>query len=176
MIHPRKNLPAVRAAVATLAAEGLPHRLVVVGGHASDRQDGRELMAAAAQELPGTPGRVVHLEGIGDAELAGVMAGAEAICLPSFYEGFGIPVIEAMACGTPAVVSDRGALPEVVDDTGLVVSPDADAVTGALRRLLTEPGLSERMGTAARERASGFTWERTADGWLAALRDAAHEG
>jgi glycosyltransferase involved in cell wall biosynthesis len=176
MIHPRKNLPAVRAAVATLAAEGLPHGLVVVGGHASDRQDGRELMAAAAQELPGAPGRVVHLDGIDDTELAGVMARADVICLPSFYEGFGIPVIEAMACGTPAVVSDRGALPEVVGDTGLVVAPDADAVTGALRRLLTEPGLAGRLGPAARERAAEFTWERTVEGWLAVLRTAADEG
>ena len=173
VIHPRKNLAALRAAMATLAAEGLPHGLVVVGSPAADRQDGSELMRAAAAELPGAPGRVTFLEGLDDGELAGVMAAADALCLPSFYEGFAIPVLEAMACGTPAVVSDRGALPEVVGDAGVVVAPEPDAVTAGLRRLLTEPGLAERLGAAARERAREFTWERTADGWLSALRTAA---
>lgn len=173
MIHPRKNLAALRGAMAGLAADGLPHVLVVAGGPATDRADGRELEHTAAAELPGAPDRLVRLTAPTDPELAGLMADADALCLPSYYEGFGIPVIEAMACGTPAVVSDRGALPEVVADAGVVCAPDAGAVRAALGALLSEPERANRLGRAAAERAREFTWERTARGWLGVLEAAA---
>jgi glycosyltransferase involved in cell wall biosynthesis len=104
------------------------------------------------------------------------MAEADAFCLPSLYEGFGLTALEAMACGAPVVVSDRGALPEVVADTGLVVPPTADAVRAALRRLLVDRRLAEALGRTAAERARGFTWERTAQGWLSVLRAAVASG
>lgn len=172
-LHPRKNLTVLREAMARLAHAGLPHLLVVAGGPAVDRPDSSELERQAAADLTGTEGRVVRIHTPTDAELAGLMGEADAFCLPSLYEGFGMTVLEAMACGAPVVVSDRGALPEVVGDAGLVVPPVADAIAGALREVLTDPGLAAELGRAAGERARSFTWERTAAGWLAVLRAAA---
>ena len=81
-----------------------------------------------------------------DAELAALMAGAAAFCLPSLYEGFGLTALEAMACGAPVVVSDRGALPEVVGDAGVIVAPSADGVRSALARILRDPELAGAPG------------------------------
>jgi glycosyltransferase involved in cell wall biosynthesis len=173
VLHPRKNLTVLRDAVAGLASEGFPHVLAIVGGPAADRPDSSDLERAAVADLPGAPDRIVRLNRPSDAELAGLMAGADAFCLPSLYEGFGLTVLEAMACGTPVVVSDRGALPEVVADAGLVVPPTAAAVKDALRRVLAEPELAQRLGEAAARHARSFTWNRTASGWLSVLQTAA---
>ncbi len=172
-IHPRKNLAVLRAAMAELAADGFPHQLVVVGGAAQDRPDSADLQREAAADLPGAPGRVVLLQDLAEEALADVMAGAAAFCLPSLMEGFGLTALEAMSCGTPVVVSDRGSLPEVVGDAGLVVPPTVDAVVGALAEVLGKPGRAAELGTAARARAVTFPWARTAAGWLDALRAAA---
>jgi glycosyltransferase involved in cell wall biosynthesis len=173
MLHPRKNLAAVRAAMAALAAEGLPHRLVVAGRPAVDGSDVEAIARDAAAELPGAPGRVVFAGEPSDAELAALMAGAAAYCLPSLYEGFGLTVLEAMACATPVVVSDRGALPELVGEAGLVVAPEAAPVAGALRAVLCDPPRAAALAQAGRARAADFSWERTAAGWLQALGAAA---
>jgi glycosyltransferase involved in cell wall biosynthesis len=172
-LHPRKNLESLRLAMAGLAAEGLPHRLAIAGGPAPDRRDSSALERAAAAELPGHPGRVVRLGEPSDAELAGLMAGAAAFCLPSLYEGFGLTALEAMACGAPVVVSDRGALPDVVGEAGVIVAPDPGAIRDGLRRVLTDDALAARLGAAAVTRARAFTWRRTAVGWLAVLHEAA---
>lgn len=172
-LHPRKNLAAVREAMARLAAEGFAHRLVIAGGAAPDRPDSSPLELAAQAELRAAPGRVTRIREPSDVELAALMAGAAAFCLPSLYEGFGLTALEAMACGAPVIVSDRGALPEVVADAGIVTAPNATAVADALRRLLGDPQLAARLSAAGQRRAAAFTWARTADGWLAVLRDAA---
>jgi alpha-1,3-rhamnosyl/mannosyltransferase len=135
--------------------------------------DAAELRAAALAELPGAPGRVLALEGADDDDLAAVLAGAAALCLPSHAEGFGLPALEAMASGTPVVVSDRGALPEVVGDAGLVVEPAAEALEDALARVLEDAALAARLSAAGRERALGMSWARTAEGWLDVLAGAA---
>jgi glycosyltransferase involved in cell wall biosynthesis len=171
--HPRKNFAAVREAVAGLAGSGLPQVLAMVAGPAADRPDPLEFEPEALAELPGLPGRIVALRAVSDADLAALMAGADVLCLPSHFEGFGLPVLEAMACGTPVVVSNRGALPEVVGNAGLIVEPDAAAVEGALRRVLTEPGLAEDLRRRALDRAGEFSWERTCEGWLRVLEAAA---
>lgn len=173
--HPRKNLEAVRAAAERLHRDGHPHLLVLVANPAPDPQAERFLAEATAPLNPG--GRpVVHLRGLPLAELAAVVAGAELLCLPSRFEGFGLPVLEAMACGVPVVVSDRGALPEVVGDAGLITSPDPGAVADAVARVVAEPGLAARMRTASLHRAASFSWERTAAGWLEVLERAASAG
>lgn len=174
-LHPRKNLAALRKAMAALARRGFQHVLALVAAEPLDRDDRSDLRRMGEAELPGVPGRIVSIPSAEDAELAALMAGADAVCLPSFSEGFGLPVLEAMACGTPTVVSDRGALPELVGSAGLVVSPTAKAVEEALAGILSDAALAGRLGAAARRRAQGFTWERTADGWLHALERAAGE-
>jgi glycosyltransferase involved in cell wall biosynthesis len=165
-LHPRKNLGVVREAMRRLAAEGFPHVLAVAGHPAPDRADSAALEAALTGE------RIVRIAECSDEQLAGLMAGAAAVCLPSLYEGFGLTALEALACGAPLVVSDRGALPEVVGDAAVVVAPTVEAVTGGLRDVLTDPALAARLRAAGPRRAGRFGWERTAAGWLAVLRTA----
>lgn len=173
VLHRRKNLGALRDAVARLAARGLPHRLVCVAGAAPDRPEvGDPGMLLALKQWPG---RVIVLRDLDDRALAGLMAGSSAFCLPSLFEGFGLPALEAMACGAPVLVSDRGALPEVVGDGGLVLEPTVDALERALADVLLDRDLAERLRHAGRTRAAGFDWARTAEGWLRVLRLAAQE-
>ena len=172
-LHPRKNLGGLRAAMARLAVAGAPHVLVVAGGPSPDRSDSSSLERAAWAELPGAPDRIVRLREPSDHDLAALMAGADAFCLPSLYEGFGLTALEAMGCGAPVVVSDRGALPEIVGDAGLVVEPTVEALTAALESLLSDPAKAQRLGRRAAARARGFTWEQTASGWLEVLHRAA---
>jgi glycosyltransferase involved in cell wall biosynthesis len=173
-LHPRKNLGALRTAMARLTAAGFPHQLVIVGRPAMDRPAAET--AELTGDLPGTTGRVVHLEGIDDADLAAVMAGAAAFCLPSFMEGFGLTALEAMACATPVVVSDRGALPEVVGDAGMVVEPTADALEAALAGLLEDEARADTIARAGLARSRAFTWEATARHWARAVDEAVRSG
>lgn len=170
--YPRKNLASLRRAVAGLASEGFPHHLVVAGGpidewglHGTARQ--------VDAELENAPGRVHWLKQLDDAALSAILAHADAFCLPSFFEGFGLTALEAMACGIPVVVSNAGALPEVVGDAGLVVEPRPEAVQQALRTVLTDPPFARALGRSARERALEFSWDKTADGWHGVLVEAA---
>lgn len=174
-LHPRKNLALLREVMSAMAREGMPHVLVVAGAGAPDRADSAELEREAAAELDGAPDRIVRFAGPSDQTLAALMAGADVFCLPSLYEGFGLTVLEAMACGAPVLVSDRGALPEVVADAGVVAAPTAEAMRAALRALLRDRANAERLGHAAALRAQGFTWERTAAGWLSVLLAAARQ-
>ncbi len=175
-LHPRKNLAALREAMTRLARRGYPHALVVVGGHPADRRDAAELVRVAGSDLPGTTGRVTRLEALTEAELAGVLAGAAAFCLPSFMEGFGLTALEAMACATPVVVSDRGALPEVVGDAGIMTAPTPDAVEAGLADILGDDARARELGKQGYERSLEFTWARTATRWRAALDEALGTG
>jgi glycosyltransferase involved in cell wall biosynthesis len=167
--HPRKNVGAVRQAVADLAEAGFGHKLAIVGNPAPDPR-AEEFIADAIRDLSGHPGRIAHFRSLPAHQLAALMAGADVLCLPSLFEGFGLPVLEAMACGAPVVVSDRGALPEVVGDAGLVVEPHPEAVSRAVRRVVGDAALSERLRRAATARTHGFSWARTAAGWARVLR------
>jgi glycosyltransferase involved in cell wall biosynthesis len=145
---------------------------VLVAGPAADRADSGDLERAAVAPLAGIDAPVVNLAGVGDAEVARLMAGAAAFCLPSLMEGFGMAVAEAMACGAPVVVSDRGALPEVVGDAGLVTEPGAAAVEAALHRVLTDAELAADLRRRSVARAAAFSWDATARGVLASLERA----
>ncbi len=110
---------------------------------------------------------VLFVHGLSDPELAAVVASAEVACVPSLYEGFSLPAVEAMACGTPLVVSRAGALPEVVGPDGrcadLVAPGDVGELVSALADLLDDPERRARMGAAGRERAlSRYSWEAVA--------------
>ncbi|MEP7089870.1 MAG: glycosyltransferase family 4 protein [Nocardioidaceae bacterium] len=123
---------------------------------------------------------VSFVNGITDAELAAVVGAAEVACVPSLYEGFSLPTVEAMACETPLVVSRAGAIPEVVGPDGLcadLVAPgDVGELETALARLLDDPDRRTRMGRAGRERAlAEFSWRAVAEATAAAYRDAIDE-
>ena len=119
--------------------------------------------------------RFVH--GISDAELVELMGSAEVACVPSLYEGFSLPTAELMACATPLVVSDAGAIPEVVGPDGLcadIVPPgDVEALTRALGDLLDDPERRERYGAAGRARVEElFSWRAVAAATAAAYEEA----
>ncbi len=169
-LSPRKNLGSLKTAMNGLARRGLPHSLVIVGSPSPDRRDWKEMAGAAARELPDVAGRVVFLGSLSDVELAAVTAGAAVFCLPSLMEGFGLTALEAMACGVPVVVSDRGSLPEVVGDAAVVTGPTADAVEMALYDLIASPKRMEELSHAGLARALAFSWKATAEGWLKVIR------
>jgi len=118
--------------------------------------------------------------GLSDAELAAVVGSAEIACVPSLYEGFSLPTLEAMACETPLVVSRAGAIPEVVGPDGLcadLVTPgDVGELEAALAALLDDPARRSRMGLAGRQRAAlRFSWRTVAEATVAAYRRAVEE-
>jgi glycosyltransferase involved in cell wall biosynthesis len=165
---PLKGLVPLLEAVAKLRTER-DIELVVIG---NPRPDGR--VARAIDRLDLAPA-VRCVSGISDDELARNYARAQVAVVPSLYEGFSLPAIEAMACGVALVATTGGALPEVVGndgDTGLLVPPDdPGALAGAIARLLDDDGLRGRLGAAGRQRVLGrFTWPVTAAGTAAEYR------
>jgi glycosyltransferase involved in cell wall biosynthesis len=107
--------------------------------------------------------RVIWRENIADADRVALYNGASVLVLPSFYEGFGLPPLEAMACGMPVVVSERSSLPEVVGDVGIYVDPDRpDSIAEGLYRALTDSDWRAQAIRTGIERAATFTWRRTA--------------
>ncbi len=157
-LGPRKNLPALADALALL---GDPDLELVLAGQPAGAE-------AALRAAP----RVRLLGRVSDDDLAGLYAAAAVTAFPSLHEGFGLPAVEAMACGSPLVVSDRGALPEVVGDAALIAAPTAAALADALRAAL-EPATADRLRAAGPARAATFTPQRMGDeGWAALGRGA----
>ncbi|MGH9087405.1 MAG: glycosyltransferase family 4 protein [Acidimicrobiales bacterium] len=163
---PIKGLVPLLEAVAKLRTERRIELLVV----GQPRPGGR--VARAIERLGLDDGTVRCVSGISDDELARSYAAAEVAVVPSLYEGFSLPAIEAMACGIPVVATSGGALPEVVGrsgETGLLVHPDdPGALAGAIAQLLDDAALRERLGAAGRRRVMDrFTWQVTAEGTAA---------
>jgi glycosyltransferase involved in cell wall biosynthesis len=116
-------------------------------------------------------GQVFWLENVPYPDLPALYSGASLLCLPSFYEGFGLPPLEAMACGTPVVVANRASLPEVVGDAGLLVDPDnITSIAEALYRVLTDTALAADLRQRGLSRSALFTWQETAKQTLAVYR------
>ena len=147
--HPRKNLPMLRRAFIDARARGLRATLVLAGpGH------DRSLTGNGLIILPYIPAD----------DLPALYAGALAVVIPSRFEGFGFPALEAMRCGTAVIASAAGALPEIVGTAGVLLSPDdAGAWSQAMLELASDPALQQRLIEAGAARSAGFTWEATAE-------------
>lgn len=132
-------------------------QLVIVGRRDPAFHDpGLDLSQTAA-------GEIVHLDSVSDADLPGLYAGADVFAYPSLAEGFGMPLIEAMASGVPVVCSDRTAIPEVAGDAALIVDPnDTGAFAAALTRLVRDAPLRERLREAGFLRVRHYSWDRAA--------------
>lgn len=158
--EPRKNLTGLLEAYQRLrTVEKSTPPLVIVGR----RGWLYEPIFKRVEELHLTE-HVIWLEDVPFADLPGVYNGAAVLTLPSFYEGFGFPPLEAMACGIPTVVSDRGSLPEVVGNTGLMIDPDhGDALVDALQKALIDDSFRQQSRLSGLKRAALFSWQHTAE-------------
>lgn len=157
-LEPRKNLRRLLAAW-TLVKRDLGGDLtLVIAGPKGDPRIFRD-----ASIDPGT-GSVVTTGHLGDELLAAVYSGAAAMVYPSTYEGFGLPPLEAMACGAPVVVGDCASLPEVVGQAGVLVDPyDIAAIADGIRRVVVDESLARTLSARGLARAKSFTWDRTAE-------------
>ena len=162
----RKNLRGLLAAWTAIQHRVDERIELVIAGDAAAY--GR---AFDGSEIPALPPRTKLAGRIQDSDLPTLMSGAGAFAFPSFSEGFGLPPLEAMACGTPVVVSTATSLPEVVGDAGLLVDPHStEAIGEALVSLLTDADLAARLSAAGLARAARFDWAETARLTLAFLK------
>ncbi len=162
-LEPRKNLSRL---VAAMSAPGpLADVPLVLVGPRGWRTDVAETVAPLGD-------RAVVVGSVGEVEKRAWYEAADVFCLPSLHEGFGLPVLEAMAHGTPVVTSSGTATEEVVGDGGLLVDPlESGAIGEALVVVLDDAALSTRLGAAGRIRAGAHPWSRTADGLVATYRE-----
>jgi glycosyltransferase involved in cell wall biosynthesis len=165
-LEPRKNLPALLTAFAGLREEGAAQALVLAGAGSPDYVQG---LRAAAARLGLREGESLWLPGpIDDAELPALYASCDVFVYPSLYEGFGLPPLEAMACGAPVVAARGSSLEEVFAGAALLVDPhDPAALRGALARLLGDPGLRADLAARGRARAAARGWDDVARDTLA---------
>jgi glycosyltransferase involved in cell wall biosynthesis len=168
--NPRKNLVRlVRAFADTRRHADLPHVLVLAGeagfAHAEVRAEIARL---------GVSGAVVLTDYAREEDMPSLYRASDLLAFPSLYEGFGIPVVEAMACGCPVLTSDVSALPEVAGDAALLVDPRSeDAIAAGILRLIEDRPLRERLVAAGFSRAAEFSWARGAAAHLALYRELA---
>jgi len=164
---PHKNLPRLVEAFAQITAS-TPVRLVVVGG-------GRPRAVAALRALADRVGAAVELRAfVAPSEVPPLLRGARALVLPSLAEGFGLPAVEAMACGTPVIAGNVSSLPEVIGDAGLLVDPhDVAGLADAVVRVLSDDRLRKELSARGLERAARFSWARCAGELLAIVREVA---
>jgi glycosyltransferase involved in cell wall biosynthesis len=165
-LQPRKNLVRLMQAFADLSAQIAEVKLVIAGG----RGWLFDSIFAEVERLK-LAGRVLFPGFVAEADLPALYSAARVVAYPSLYEGFGLPLLEAMACGTPVVTSTAACLPEVAGDAALLVSPtDVRALAAALHRALTDDGARADLIARGFRRAAGFTWHASAQHLLEAYR------
>jgi alpha-1,3-rhamnosyl/mannosyltransferase len=154
LLTPRKNFPALIEAVARLPKD---IRLVLVGRPSDGAEAVHRAIATHRME-----DRLDHFERVEQADLLTLLGACRVYAVPSLYEGFGLTVLEAMACGTPVVCSDAASLPEAAGDAALLVDArQPEAIAEALRRALEDSALAETLRTRGLERAQTWTWDRS---------------
>lgn len=165
-LEPRKNHATALRALRLLADEGFPHRLLIVGGA------GWLFDPVAAQvEALGLRERVTFTGHVPAEDLPPLYSGCDAFLMPSLYEGFGFPLLEALACGAPSVASGTSSLPEVGGDAVIYVDPlDSEGLAAAARLILTQPALAAAMREQGPLQAGRFRWERCASETAALYR------
>jgi glycosyltransferase involved in cell wall biosynthesis len=170
-LHERRNLPLVAHAMFEAQRRpGMPSLSLVLAG--VDRGIGERLRAYAREA--NSPEAVICLGPVNDSQLVTLYRGAVALVYPSRYEGFGLPVLEAMACGTPVIASRAASIPEVLGDAGVLLDPDDEpGWAGAIADVLTDEWQKGRMRKAGLARAREFTWARTASITLGVYRQLA---
>lgn len=165
--EPRKNLPGLLESLAILHRRGERRRLVIIGrpGWLYD-----EIFTRVT--TLGLEPWVRFIERVPPADLAALYNGALLLAMPSFYEGFGLPALEALQCGTPAVVADRASLPEVIGEAGLLINPeDPENIAAACLRIAQDKTLRHRLREAGFRQAQKFSWEKAARETLAVYQD-----
>jgi len=157
-VQPRKNYSRLILALSQLRQRGHDLILAIAGGQGWLNDELYATLRESGME------RFVRILGfVDDAHLPSLYRGAQVMALPSLYEGFGFPVLEAMACGTPVVTSNRSSLPEVADDAALLVNPtDTDDITQAILRLLEDSQLRHTLMERGYHQAQRFTWAESA--------------
>lgn len=162
-IEPRKNLPRLLAAFRSLDTD----RVLALAGPKGWNED-IEKLAEGLQDRVHPLGFVPH------ADLGPLYAGADLFCFPSLLEGFGFPVLEAMAQGTPVVTSKGTSTEELAGDAGVLIDPlDASSIAQGMRSLLEDATLAKQLSEAGARRAASFSWQRTAQGLADAYREVA---
>jgi glycosyltransferase involved in cell wall biosynthesis len=157
-LEPRKNVPTLLKALRQLRDGGYDVHLAIVGRKGWLYEE----IFSTLTELK-LAEQVHFLENVSSEDLARLYNAARCLTLPSYYEGFGLPPLEAMACGTPVVVSDRSSLPEVVGDAGLLIEPDsAEDLSAALARVLDDSDLRTSLRQRGLVRSSEFSWTKAA--------------
>jgi len=160
--RPRKNLSRLFEAFAKLKGEFPELKLAKVGISGRAKKYRRETMRKLVSL--GLTGDVIFVEYITELDLAYYYSSAALLAYPSLYEGFGFPLLEAMACGCPVVTSNTSSLPEVVGEAGIMVNPyDTDGLAQAMRRVLTDDKLRDDMVRKGLEQAKRFSWEKAAE-------------
>jgi len=157
-LSPRKNLEAVIKALRKLE-DKIPHHLVTVGGTGWDYREIMDLV-----QTLGLSDRVHFLGYVSDERLRALYCKASVFVFPSLFEGFGLPVLEAMACGCPVITSNCSSLPEVAGDAAVLVDPhDVDALAAAMEAVCADQGYALELSRKGKERAGLFSWRKTAE-------------
>ena len=159
-LQPRKNHPGLIRAFERLvrAHPQLPHQLVIVG-----KENWRASAVHSAAKRSGVADRIRFTGFVSDEGLLRLYGACDLFVYPSFYEGFGLPILEAMACGRAVACSNTSAMPEVADSAAILFDPNSeDEIALALRDLLLNPELRQRMERLGAQRAAMFSWESTA--------------
>jgi glycosyltransferase involved in cell wall biosynthesis len=172
-IHERRNLPMLVDALLEARAHfgGAAALSLVLAGVDRGVTEGLCAMAANA----GAPDAVIALGAVSERRIRSLYRGATALVYPTLYEGFGLPLVEAMASGTPVIASQAASIPEVVGGAGLLLDPrDTAAWRDALIRIMNDQEMRADLRARGLARAATFTWERTARLTLDVYREAAH--